>query len=216
MVGQPCAGKERGRRSHRILVVDDDPESRALLTRLLAGRYDVLAVEDGAAAVAWAAANVARFGGDPARLTIAGHSAGAHIAAMLALDPRWLRAAGARPVAAAVGLAGPYDFHPFTSTAAIAAFAAAPDPLSTQPIAFARGDAPPMLLATGDVDTVVRPRNSVRLAEALGAAGAPVSLRRYPGVTHSGILRALSRPFRSLAPVLGDAAAFLLAATERR
>jgi acetyl esterase/lipase len=47
-------------------------------------------IEDGAAAVRWVRANIARFGGDPHRLILAGHSAGAYNAAMLALDPAWL------------------------------------------------------------------------------------------------------------------------------
>ena len=45
-------------------------------------------VEDGALAVRWARDNAARFGGDPRRITLAGHSAGAYNAAMLALDRR--------------------------------------------------------------------------------------------------------------------------------
>ncbi len=51
-------------------------------------------VEDGAAAVKWVEANIARFGGDPRRIAFAGHSAGAYTAIMLATDPRYLRAAG--------------------------------------------------------------------------------------------------------------------------
>ena len=172
-------------------------------------------VEDAAAAAAWAVANVARYGGDPARVAVAGHSAGAYIAAMLALDARWLRAVGVGRISAAVGLAGPYDFHPFTTASTHAAFGAAPDPLATQPITFVRRDAPPMLLATGDADLTVRPRNSIRLAEALHAAGAPATLRRYPDLTHAGILQVLSKPFRNLAPVLGDAVAFLRQAMGR-
>ena len=64
--------------------------------RLLHDLGTVAIVEDGAAAVAWVAGNVAHYGGDPGRITIAGHSAGAHIAALLALDRRYLDAEGVR------------------------------------------------------------------------------------------------------------------------
>ena len=72
-------------------------------------------IEDGAEAVRWTRENIAQFGGDPDRIALAGHSAGAHTAVTLALDPRWLTAAGVEPdaVKAAIGLSGPYDFYPF-------------------------------------------------------------------------------------------------------
>ena len=69
-------------------------------------------LEDSAAAVKWVQANIAQYGGDPARVNVAGHSAGAYNAAMLALDRKWL---GDNPVKAAISLAGPADFYPFTS-----------------------------------------------------------------------------------------------------
>ncbi len=164
-------------------------------------------VEDGAAAVAWTRANIAGHGGDPARIGVIGHSAGAHIAMLLALDRRW---GAADAIRAGVGLAGPYDFLPFApGSSGEAALGNAADRGQTQPIRFVRGDAPPLLLLTGDDDDTVRPGNSDRLAAALTAAGASAAVRRYPGLGHIGILLALSKPFRGKAPVLADAAAFL-------
>jgi acetyl esterase/lipase len=61
-------------------------------------------MEDAGAALAWVADHIAEHGGDPARIIVAGHSAGAYIAAMLALDPRW---GATELVRAALGLAGP-------------------------------------------------------------------------------------------------------------
>lgn len=165
-------------------------------------------VEDGAAAVAWTVANAGRFGGDPARLATMGHSAGGYIAVLLALDERWLAAAGVPGVVkAAVGLAGPYDFAPFApGGAAAAAFGQVADARTTQPISFARADAPPLLLLQGSDDTTVKPRNAAALAAALGR---PESVKFYPGIGHIGIILALSKPFRGKAPVLDDTDAFL-------
>ncbi len=164
-------------------------------------------VEDGAAAVAWTEKNVARFGGDPARITLSGHSAGAHIAAMLTLDRQWLLRAGASDgvVKHFVGLAGPYDFYPFTSDSARAAFSGVPYPETTQPISFARPDAPTMLLLHGSTDTTVKPRNSLALEKAMPGLAKAVVL---PGLDHSDILMALARPFRGKADVLKMTADF--------
>jgi acetyl esterase/lipase len=167
-------------------------------------------VEDGAAAVAWTRANIAKHGGNPAAIGVTGHSAGAYIAAMVTLDPRWLAAAGSPgAVKAAVGLAGPYDFLPFVpGGAADAALGGQADPGVTQPISFASADAPPMLLLNGAEDDTVYPRNAERLAAALTRAGATAEPRIYPDIGHIGILLAISKPFRGKAPALADTTAF--------
>jgi acetyl esterase/lipase len=168
-------------------------------------------IEDGADAVRWVTDNIRGYGGDPRRLALAGHSAGAYNAAMLALDQRYLRRAGVDPgvIKALVGLAGPYDFFPWTSSAAVAAFGAWPDPAQTQPITFARGGAPAIYLATGARDTLVLPRNMTALAARLRANGSAVVERTYPDLDHVGILLAISRLLREKAPVLDDIGVFL-------
>ncbi|MFZ4601115.1 MAG: alpha/beta hydrolase fold domain-containing protein [Caulobacterales bacterium] len=54
-------------------------------------------IEDVAAAIAWLFANAKAQGGDPSRIVVMGHSAGAHLAALVAADPRWLGAHGLKP-----------------------------------------------------------------------------------------------------------------------
>ena len=168
-------------------------------------------LEDGAEAVAWVEDNIARYRGDPARVAVMGHSAGAWQAVMLSLDAGRLAAAGADPatIKAGVGLSGPYDFHPFTSERAIAAFSQWPRPEETQPIAFARKDAPPLLLVTSDGDETVRPKNANNLGARLRELGAPVEVKNYGPLDHEEIVMALSVPFRGKGPVLADAVAFL-------
>jgi len=167
-------------------------------------------VEDGAAAVAWTRAHIAEHGGDPARIGVTGHSAGAYIALMLALDPQWLAKAGAPgTIKAAVGLAGPYDFLPFVPGGAADLALGGPGDLTmTQPIRFASSSAPPVLLLNGAGDTTVLPRNATNLAAALTAKGAVAEARIYPEIGHIGILLAISKPFRSKAPALADSAGF--------
>ena len=170
-------------------------------------------LDDGAEAVAWVQANVAEHGGDPGRVAFMGHSAGAYQAVMLALDSKRLVAAGADPgiVKAAVGLSGPYDFYPFDKPRSIAAMGQWPRPEETQPIAFARADAPPLLLVTSEGDETVRPKNANNLAAKLRGMGAPVEVKNYGPLDHEEIVMALSKPFRAKGPVLADSAAFLKA-----
>jgi acetyl esterase/lipase len=204
-----------------------DKDGYAFVGRALAARGFVVAIpdyrlvpevrfpaflEDGAAAVRWVRANAPRFGGDPDRIVLAGHSAGAYNAAMLGLDPQWLgrdRAA----VKGFAGLAGPYDFLPFDSPVTRAAFGQAPDPGATQPVRLASAGDPPSMLLVAGRDKLVYPSNSARLAAALRAAGVPVEVRVYDGIGHIGILTALSRPLRGKAGVLRDLTDFATRAT---
>ena len=174
-------------------------------------------VEDGADALKWVHDRIADYGGDPARVAIAGHSAGAHIIALLALDPHYLAKRGLSPhfVKAAISLSGPYDFLPLDPGNAQNALGNWPRLAETQPITFARADAPPMLLVTSSKDTQVKPRNAYRLAARLRRLHAPVVFRNYAGLSHENVVMAYSRPFRALAPVLDESVAFLQAAFAR-
>ncbi|MDB5696333.1 MAG: alpha/beta hydrolase [Sphingomonas bacterium] len=168
-------------------------------------------VQDGAQAVRWVRDNIARNGGDPKRIALAGHSAGAHTVAMLALDRRWLQAEGVEPaiVRAGIPMCGPYDFYPFTKRRAIDAMAGVRDPRFTQPIAFARADAPPLLLLSAGQDVQVGAHNAVNLARRLKSVGAPVRHRDYPALSHEEVVMSLSVPFRDKGPVLAESLAFL-------
>ncbi len=163
-------------------------------------------VEDSAEAVKWVQANIARYGGDPDRVSVAGHSAGAYNALMLALDPQWL---GDHPVRAAISLAGPTDFYPFTSRRSIDAMSQAPNPMVTQPISFVRKDAPPILLIHGTADTVVRVRNANSLYAKQKAAGGQITLHALKGASHDDLVLSLSTLFRKRRPVVKDSVAFL-------
>lgn len=169
-------------------------------------------LHDCAQAVAWAAQHCAPYGGDPACLYLVGHSAGAYNAAMLALDPRWLRAHGGSPgmLAGWVGMAGPYDFLPIQTRAVRPVFHHPRTPADSQPVIHAHTGAPPALLMAGSADKLVDPRrNTDGLARALTAANADVQSIRYRGLGHEMLVGALARPLRWRAPVLRDLCAFL-------
>ena len=166
-------------------------------------------MEDAAAAAAWAKRHAAEYGGDPSRVHLMGHSAGAHMAALLAADPRYLAAEGLKPrdFTSVIGLAGPYDFLPITERKVQRVFpdrARWPD---TQPVNFIDGDEPPFLLLHGGSDRRVWESNSERLAQKLRAAGVPVTLKIEPRTGHIALVNGFLSPRFSTA--LADTLAWL-------
>lgn len=167
-------------------------------------------VEDGALAIRWIVDNIGRLGGDPSRIVLIGHSAGAYNAAMIALDPRYLQAAGVEPgrIKAFAGLAGPYYFPNLDGPILKAAFGTVPGE-AYQAVRFASASSPPAFLAHGGGDRTVTPRNTEGLAKALREKGVEVEAHVYPGLSHADVLLAMSRTFRARRPLWDDMIPFL-------
>lgn len=167
-------------------------------------------MDDAVLAVAWARQHAAEFGGDPRRLFLMGHSAGAHIGALLATDARYLAHVGMKPreLAGFIGLAGPYDFAPFSDDYLLDIFGSdAQAQQAAMPANYVDGDEPPMLLLQGLADTTVWPRNTRSLAAKLQAYGEPVETKFYPGIGHTRI--ALSLSFTGWSTALADTLDFI-------
>jgi acetyl esterase/lipase len=172
-------------------------------------------VEDGALAVRWVHDHAQQIGGDPAHIYLMGHSAGAHIVALLTLDSHYLKDVGLdrNAIRATVGLSGPYDFVPPIDDRGVFGVSRAstqPDP-QIEPIHFVDGKEPPMLLIQGERDTTVNPSNSINLAARIRSAGGTVKLILYPKADHVGVVLSLAWPFRWIAPTLRDVTEFIRA-----
>lgn len=154
-----------------------------------------LFINDGAAAVAWVQEHIAGYGGDPRNIFLMGHSAGAHIAAMLALDERYLQAVQAQPVQGMIGLAGPYDFLPLRREDLKDMFGPPERYPESQPVHFVDGREPPLLLLHGRRDGIVYPRNTENLAARVNAAGGCVKPVYYRQLSHASIVLGLSPLF---------------------
>jgi acetyl esterase/lipase len=161
-------------------------------------------VEDAASAVTAIRREVA--GGRP--VVLVGHSAGAQIGALLALDDRYLGGGACGAISGFVGIAGPYDFLPLTSERYRRIFPEATRDQS-QPINFAQGRAPATLLLHGASDRTVAAKDSRDLAAALRAAGNRAELRVYDGVGHINIVGAIASPLRGQAPTLANISEFV-------
>lgn len=166
------------------------------------GRYPAM-LEDTARAIEWTHSEIAAYGGDPGKIVIAGHSAGAYNVVMAALEEQWLgrRGLSAKDISGVVGLSGPYDFVPLDSESTIASFGHVDPVEKTQPIAHIggahKGDAPPMLLIHGEKDTLVRPRNTRFLADRLIETGNTVEAVFKPEMDHNQPLISLAAPWRN-------------------
>ncbi|MGG5807894.1 alpha/beta hydrolase [Falsiroseomonas sp. CW058] len=167
-------------------------------------------IEDAATATAWLRSGAGRAAGAPSGpVFVMGHSAGGFIAAALALDPRWLGAAGLPggrdALAGGALLAAPIAWQP-TDEPVRSIFAPAPGGrIEAVPDPAMLAGAPPLLLLHGADDVTVGPFHSVRLAAAMEAAGRPARLRVYDGVAHVGILAAMAGPVRALGLARADA-----------
>lgn len=161
-------------------------------------------VQDAARAVAWTQANIKTYRGDPDKLFVMGHSAGAHIAALLTLKEEFLAEAGGSRnwLRGMIGLAGPYNFLPITDPMLRDIFGPPEKFEESQPILFVEGDNPPMLLMHGEDDLIVSVRDTRSLADAIKKAGGPISTVIYPKMSHERIVTSLAKALRGQTDVV--------------
>lgn len=150
-------------------------------------------VEDAAAAFAWVVRHIQAHGGDPKRIVVIGHSAGAYLAMLLAADPRYLAAHQLSPsqIAGVVPVSGFFW---------VEKPGVAPDrPMSVwgpnrqvwaeaSPARYLRAGLPPVLLLDTDGDEAWRQQQNADLAAALRAAGhTDVARHQVRGRTHMSV-----------------------------
>ncbi len=172
-------------------------------------------VEDGAAAMRWVVDNIAEYGGDPGEIYLMGHSAGAHIAALLNFDERYLAQAGVQDTRPAgfIGMSGPYDFLPLEDGYLQEVFPPA-SRAASQPVNFIDGNEPPALLIHGGEDATVGATNARSLAARTEAAGGEVQLAILESAGHARLALAMAPILKFLAPaVLDRSEAFIRAST---
>jgi dienelactone hydrolase len=162
-------------------------------------------VEDGAKAVAWTYRHIAEYKGNPDRLFVAGHSAGAHIGALVTADKHYLQAEGETPsiIKAFAGLSGPYDFVPYEEDY-IDMFGPPENYPNMQVTTFIDGKEPPMLLLWGADDTIVGKSNMDKLIAKIETEQGVVESNVYAGVDHVGMLSGFIWFFKSKAPIIDD------------
>lgn len=159
--------------------------------------------------VTWVRAHIAEYGGDPENIFLMGHSAGAHLAAMLTFNKDYLPPETYQSIKGFIGLAGPYDFLPFTDAYQKEVFGPEENYPASQPVNFVQGTEPPLLLLYGNRDVTVKPVNIESLSRKVRQAGGCVETHVYGDLDHAELLGALSLPLQNREPVLADIIRFL-------
>jgi arylformamidase len=155
-------------------------------------------------AIAWVYQNAAGFGGDPARIHLAGHSSGAHLGAC-ALITDWEKDYGvpADIIKSAILSSGMYELYPVSLSARSIYVSFTPAMIEAlSPIRHLDRLNTPLTLAYGSLETPEFQRQAREFAAALRNAGKQVELIQAEGYNHFEMLETLSNPFG----VLGRAA----------
>lgn len=170
-------------------------------------------MDDSARALRWVESHAATYGGSTKSIYIMGHSAGANMAALVALDPRYR---GSTPLKGLIGLAGPYTFQPLEIDSVKAVYEGT-NIADARPVAFVSKTSPlpRAFLAHGRGDDTVHLFHTERMAQALRAQGGDVRLVFYDSIGHVMLMGVFARPFRGKAPVIDDVMQFI-AETEQQ
>lgn len=129
------------------------------------------------------------------QVVLMGHSSGAHLAAMLASDPRWLEDSGVTP-RALVAISGPYDL-PMDNPEVQPVFHNVSGPDEVRPVALVTSEHPPTLLIHGEDDERVLPFHTRNYSAALKKAGVPVDVQWLKDASHASAIAGLAAPLDS-------------------
>jgi acetyl esterase/lipase len=168
-------------------------------------------VEDSAKALAWVQDHIAAYRGHPDHIILIGHSAGAHIGALIATDSRYLAAEGKNRsdvISGFIGLAGPYAFTPDEPDLKDM-FGPPSSYTQMQATTFVDGRQPAMLLLHGQDDKTVQLSNLNQLEAITRQKGGYVQSIIYPNTSHVDILADLTWIGNSDAPVRQDIKNFI-------
>lgn len=162
-------------------------------------------------AAKWVKTNIKKYNGDANKVFLAGHSAGAHIAVMMAINPEYLAQASLKSIdfAGVIGLAGPYDFLPLKSDRLKIIFGPEAEQWKSQPINFVDGKNPPIFLAVGMKDGTVWPRNTYNLAKKIKEKTGLVEVHEFASYGHVDMVAKLAKPLRGNGELLKSVINFI-------
>jgi len=154
-------------------------------------------ISDAAHATQWVQNNISQYKGDDQNIFLMGHSAGAHLAIMLSVKEDYLNPETYSSIKGGIGLAGPYDFIPYTESYLPGVFGPESEAAYSQPVNFIQGNEPPLLLMYGEKDTAVKPKNIISLTKKIEEKNGKVKAVYYKDMDHIEIMTGFTRPLRN-------------------
>ena len=181
-------------------------------------------VRDVTRAFAWTHSHIARYGGDPQRLFVGGHSAGGHLSALLVTDESYLQAEGLsrKAIRGVIAVSGVYTI-PDKVAFEMPAYSATPgakvnlsfnpfdlafgkDPAgrkAASPLTYVSEGLPPFLVISAERDLPMLPEMAEELVAAIKRKGGSADLLQVKDRQHSTVL------FRAVTPTDPAAKAIL-------
>jgi acetyl esterase/lipase len=147
-------------------------------------------VQDCARAMSWLVAHAEEHGYDAGRIFLFGHSAGAHLVALLATDPKYLAAhrLSREIVRGVIPVSGPFDVTPRLPVLVRAFGEDAEVRRDASPQSHVAAGAPPVLVLWADDDIEGLPQSGREFGKALDAANVPVESAEIADRSHATIL----------------------------
>ena len=144
------------------------------------------AEDDCRAGLKWVHQNISRYGGDPDRLFVGGHSSGGHLAAMLALCPDKLKAEELPKdvVKSCFAMSGVFDLATSRQDS-VTNFLPSMDMVKqASPMNQVKGNTVPFYISIGEHDNPLLIPQASQMADLLRAEGSPVEFLEFKGCDH--------------------------------
>lgn len=169
-------------------------------------------IEDCAKAFKWVQENIKEYGGNPNEIAIIGHSAGAHLAALLVTGKKWHEKYNIdiKAVKCWIPVSGVYDFNlsenylaPILNSSILAMLGGDVNKTDCSPVSYITGKEPPCLILHGGDDWLVPRSNSIELHSKLVEKG-PMDYRLIivKGYWHCNMMLGYDKPGHKPAEII--------------
>ena len=159
--------------------------------------------EDVARAISWTTKNIKKYGGDPERIILCGHSAGGHLVSLVSCDPTYLKTENVNPssIKGVISISGVYEIPKI-----ILGNVFGNDPenkVKASPITHVRKDLPPFLILCADKELpLCTSTDCKKFQKALEENGNPVKFEEISPSNHMKIIFDAGKPEKQVANLI--------------